>query len=35
VITSLYDDSLSSGPEANTYIAMMKYDVTQIVNALK
>jgi ABC-type Zn uptake system ZnuABC Zn-binding protein ZnuA len=35
VITSLYDDSLSSGPEANTYVAMMKYDVTQIVNALK
>jgi ABC-type Zn uptake system ZnuABC Zn-binding protein ZnuA len=35
VITSLYDDSLSSGPEANTYIAMMKYDVTQVVNALK
>ena len=35
VVTSLYDDSLSSGPEANTYIAMMKYDVTQVVNALK
>jgi ABC-type Zn uptake system ZnuABC Zn-binding protein ZnuA len=35
VITSLYDDSLSSGPEANTYIAMMKYDATQIVRALK
>jgi ABC-type Zn uptake system ZnuABC Zn-binding protein ZnuA len=35
VITSLYDDSLSSGPEANTYISMMKYDVTQVVNALK
>jgi ABC-type Zn uptake system ZnuABC Zn-binding protein ZnuA len=35
VITSLYDDSLSSGPEANSYIAMMKYDVTQVVNALK
>ncbi len=35
VITALYDDSLSSGPEANTYIAMMKYDVTQIVNALQ
>ena len=35
VITALYDDSLSSGPEANTYIAMMKYDVTQVVNALR
>jgi ABC-type Zn uptake system ZnuABC Zn-binding protein ZnuA len=35
VITSLYDDSLSSGPEANTYIAMMKYDTTQVVSALK
>jgi manganese/iron transport system substrate-binding protein len=35
VITSLYDDSLSNGPEANSYIAMMKYDVTQVVNALK
>jgi manganese/iron transport system substrate-binding protein len=35
VITSLYDDSLSSGPEANTYIAMMKYDTNQVVNALK
>jgi ABC-type Zn uptake system ZnuABC Zn-binding protein ZnuA len=35
VITSLYDDSLSSGPEANTYIALMKHDVTQVVNALK
>jgi manganese/iron transport system substrate-binding protein len=35
VITALYDDSLSSGPEANTYNAMMKHDVTQVVNALK
>jgi ABC-type Zn uptake system ZnuABC Zn-binding protein ZnuA len=35
VITNLYDDTLSTGPEANTYIAMMKYDVTQIVNALR
>jgi ABC-type Zn uptake system ZnuABC Zn-binding protein ZnuA len=35
VITALYDDTLSTGPEANTYIAMMKYDVTQVVNALK
>jgi ABC-type Zn uptake system ZnuABC Zn-binding protein ZnuA len=35
VITNLYNDSLSSGPEANSYIAMMKHDVTQIVKALK
>lgn len=35
VITNLYSDTLSTGPEANTYIAMMKHDVTQIVNALK
>jgi ABC-type Zn uptake system ZnuABC Zn-binding protein ZnuA len=35
VITNLYSDSLSTGPEANTYIAMMKHDVTEIVDALK
>jgi ABC-type Zn uptake system ZnuABC Zn-binding protein ZnuA len=35
VITNLYNDTLSTGPEANSYIAMMKHDVTQIVNALK
>jgi len=35
VITNLYNDTLSTGPEANTYIAMMKHDVTQIVKALK
>ena len=35
VITNLYNDSLSTGPEANSYVAMMKHDVTQIVNALK
>ncbi|MFI5339571.1 MAG: metal ABC transporter substrate-binding protein, partial [Candidatus Methylomirabilales bacterium] len=35
VITALYDDTLSAGPEANTYITMMKYDVTLVVNALK
>jgi ABC-type Zn uptake system ZnuABC Zn-binding protein ZnuA len=35
VITSLYDDSLSNGPEANTYLTMMKYDTAQVVNALK
>ena len=35
VITNLYNDSLSTGPEANSYIALMKHDVTQIVNALR
>ena len=35
VVTNLYDDSLSSGPEANTYIAMMQHDVMEIVDALK
>ena len=35
VITNLYNDTLSTGPEANTYIAMMKHDVTEIVDALK
>ena len=35
VVTNLYNDSLSSGPEANTYLAMMKHNVTQIVKALK
>jgi ABC-type Zn uptake system ZnuABC Zn-binding protein ZnuA len=35
VVTNLYNDSLSDGPEADTYIALMKHNVTQIVNALK
>ena len=35
VITNLYTDSLSSGLEANTYITLMKHNVSQIVNALK
>jgi ABC-type Zn uptake system ZnuABC Zn-binding protein ZnuA len=35
VITNLYNDSLSTGPEANTYIALMKHNMTQIVSALK
>jgi ABC-type Zn uptake system ZnuABC Zn-binding protein ZnuA len=35
VITNLYNDSLSAGPEANSYVALMKHNVTQIVNALK
>jgi ABC-type Zn uptake system ZnuABC Zn-binding protein ZnuA len=35
VVTNLYNDTLSEGPEANTYVAMMKHDVSEIVNALK
>jgi len=35
VVTDLYNDSLSDGPEANSYIALMRHNVTQIVNALK
>jgi len=35
VVTNLYNDSLSTGPEADSYIALMKHNVTQIVSALK
>ena len=35
VVTNLYNDTLSSGPEAKTYIAMMRHDVGEIVEALK
>jgi ABC-type Zn uptake system ZnuABC Zn-binding protein ZnuA len=35
VVTNLYSDSLSSGPEANSYIALMRHNVTEIVKALK
>ncbi len=35
VVTTLYTDSLSSGLEANTYITLMKHDVSQIVKALR
>ncbi len=35
VVNNLYNDSLSDGPEAGTYVALMKHNVTQIVNALK
>jgi len=35
VVTNLYNDTLSAGPEADSYIAMMKHDVSEIVNALK
>jgi ABC-type Zn uptake system ZnuABC Zn-binding protein ZnuA len=35
VITDLHLESLTDGPPAATYIEMMKYNVTQLVNALK
>jgi ABC-type Zn uptake system ZnuABC Zn-binding protein ZnuA len=35
VVTNLYDGSLSSGPPADTYINMLRHNVTQTVNALK
>lgn len=35
VVTNLYDGSLSNGPPADTYINMMRHNVTHMVNALK
>ncbi|MBI4839913.1 MAG: zinc ABC transporter substrate-binding protein, partial [candidate division NC10 bacterium] len=35
VVTNLYTESLGSGPEPDTYIALMKHNVNQIVTALK
>jgi ABC-type Zn uptake system ZnuABC Zn-binding protein ZnuA len=35
VVTNLYDGSLSIGPPADTYITMMRHNVTQMVNALR
>ncbi len=35
VVTNLYNDSLSIGPEADSYMSLMKHNVTQIVKALK
>jgi ABC-type Zn uptake system ZnuABC Zn-binding protein ZnuA len=35
VVTNLYDGSLSSGPPADTYINMLRHNVTQTVNALR
>lgn len=35
VVTDLHLESLTDGPPAGTYIDMMKYNVTQIVDALK
>jgi ABC-type Zn uptake system ZnuABC Zn-binding protein ZnuA len=35
VVTDLYDDSLSAGPPADSYLTLMRHDVTVIVSALK
>jgi ABC-type Zn uptake system ZnuABC Zn-binding protein ZnuA len=35
VVTDLHLESLTDGPPGGTYIDMMKYNVTQIVDALK
>jgi ABC-type Zn uptake system ZnuABC Zn-binding protein ZnuA len=35
VVTNLYDGSLSSGPPADTYLNMMRHNVTQMVHALR
>jgi ABC-type Zn uptake system ZnuABC Zn-binding protein ZnuA len=35
VVTNLYDGSLTAGPPADSYLALMRYDVTQIVGALQ
>jgi manganese/iron transport system substrate-binding protein len=35
VVSNLYNDSLSAGPEANSYIALMRHNVNQIVAALR
>ncbi len=35
VVTDLHLESLTDGPPADTYINMMKYNVAQIVNALR
>ncbi|OGB96231.1 MAG: hypothetical protein A2Z31_10450 [candidate division NC10 bacterium RBG_16_65_8] len=35
VVTNLYDGSLSNGPPADTYVNMMRHNVTQMANALK
>ena len=35
IVTNLYDGSLSSGPPADTYLNMMRHNVTQMVNALR
>ena len=35
VVTNLYDGSLSNGPPADTYINMMRHNVSQMVQALR
>jgi ABC-type Zn uptake system ZnuABC Zn-binding protein ZnuA len=35
VVTDLYDGSLSDGPPADSYVNMMRHNVTMITNALR
>ena len=35
IVTNLYDASLTSGPPADTYLALMRHNVTTMVNALR
>jgi ABC-type Zn uptake system ZnuABC Zn-binding protein ZnuA len=35
VVTTLYDGSLTDGPPAESYLAMMRHNATQIVSALR
>ena len=35
VVSNLYNDSLSAGPEADSYIALMRHNVNEIVAALR
>ncbi len=35
VVTNLYDGNLTTGPPAESYLALMRHDVTEIVGALK
>jgi zinc/manganese transport system substrate-binding protein len=35
VVTDLYDDSLSDGPPADSYLNLMRHDVTRITTALQ
>jgi ABC-type Zn uptake system ZnuABC Zn-binding protein ZnuA len=35
IVTDLYDGSLTSGPPADTYLALMRHNVTMMVSALR
>jgi zinc/manganese transport system substrate-binding protein len=35
LVTDLYDGSLSDGPPADSYLNLMRHDVTRITTALK